>query len=176
MEETALRIQRLEDERELRELAARYGRAIDDRDIAGVKELFCPDGEFRDGTGNALATGREAIGDYYRGFVDSYTFSIHVPLTQLVESIEGDEARGWVLGRAELGEADRTGVATMRYEDEYRRIGGRWRFASRTTRIYYFCAWAEIGALGATADRVRFRGVPRLPDLPPHSAQGMAPR
>jgi uncharacterized protein (TIGR02246 family) len=157
---------RVADRLELEELPARYSRAIDDRDIPALLSLFCEDATFAHGDGSIAAHGIEQIERFYRDILSHYSFSLHLPQTQVVERIEGDHAVGWVLGRAELAENGRFAVAAMRYEDQYRRVAGRWRFASRVNHFYYFADWEELGKIGATTQRVRFRGDPRPADLP----------
>lgn len=154
------------DRLELQELPARYSRAIDDRDIPGLLSLFTADATFAHGDGSIAVHGIEEIEQFYRNVLGTYSFSVHIPQAQVVERIEGDRASGWVLGRAELAEGGRFAVATMRYEDEYCRVAGRWRFARRLNHFYYFAEFSELGGLAAMAERVRFRGTPRVADLP----------
>lgn len=159
-------IRRIYDRMELQELPARYARAIDDRDIGALLSLFCEDATFCHGDGSVAARGIEEIERFYRQILGGYSFSIHLPYAQVVERIDGDQAAGWVLGRAELAENGRLGVTAMRYEDEYQRVSGRWRFASRVNHFYYFAEFSELGQLAAETERVRFRGAPRAADLP----------
>jgi uncharacterized protein (TIGR02246 family) len=156
---------RLEDRLELLELPARYARAIDDRDIPALIDTFCEDGRFvrADGSG---PVGRDALERHYVGILRGYGMSLHVPHAQVIERLDGDEATGWVLAHAELCADDRYVVAAMRYEDEYRRVDGRWRFSSRTTSFWYFTDWAELAETAVTADRTRFRLAPSAADLP----------
>ena len=157
---------RVEDRLALAELPARYARAIDERDLESLMALFCDDAVFTHGDGRTAATGAAELRRFYAGFMESYDFSVHVPQTHVIEELDGERASGWVLGHAEVAEAGRLGAVAMRYDDEYRKVAGRWQFASRINRFYYFTDWARVGQLGATTDRVDFRGPARPADLP----------
>lgn len=146
------RIRRLEDREELRDLIGRYSRACDDRDIEGLVETFTPDGSFGQGEGNG-AVGREAIGQYYIGALSRYGLTIHIPHIQVVEELAGDDARGWVMAHAELAVGDGFVNAGIRYEDVYRRYQGRWRFASRTLKFWYFTDRDDLSGVANTPDR-----------------------
>jgi hypothetical protein len=61
------RIARLEDLEAIRTLVARYGFAIDDRDIAAVADLFTNDGRFRSTDGVMDASGRQAVLAQFEG-------------------------------------------------------------------------------------------------------------
>lgn len=159
------RLQRTEDRLELLELPARYSKAIDDRDIAAMRELFCDDGIVYFADGVACA-GIEALEEFWVDILSGYGMSIHIPHAQVVERLEGDEAAGWVLAHAELAVGDRYVVAAIRYEDEYRRVDGRWRFASRRLLFWYFTDFEELAETIVSTDRKRFRTAPMPADLP----------
>jgi ketosteroid isomerase-like protein len=159
-------LQRLEDRLELLELPARYSRAIDDRDIPTLVALFCDDGAFVHANGGRSILGKEAIEAFYRDILGGYGMSIHIPHAQVVDSIDGDEARGWVLSHAELAVGDDYVVVALRYEDQYTRVEGRWRFKERKLSFWYFAKWNELGTVVPSEDRMRFRGEPRPADLP----------
>jgi ketosteroid isomerase-like protein len=159
------RLQRIEDRLELLELPARYSKAIDDRDIGAMRDLFCTDGVvyFADGV---ACEGIDALEEFWVEILSGYGMSIHIPHAQVVEQLAGDEATGWVLAHAELAVGDRYVVAAIRYEDEYRRVDGRWRFASRRLLFWYFTDADELAATIVSPDRKRFRTAPRPADLP----------
>ena len=159
------RLQRVEDRLELLELPARYHRAIDDRDISELVALFTEDGRFvhTDGSG---PVGRDAIERFYVDILGGYGMSVHIPHAQVIERLDGDEANGWVLAHAELAVDDRYVVVALRYEDEYRRVEGRWLFASRTLWFWYFTDSEDLAATVGSPNRKRFRGEPRPGDLP----------
>jgi uncharacterized protein (TIGR02246 family) len=165
-DELAQRLRRLEDRFELLELPARYSRSIDDRDIATLVDLFCEDGAFVHADGGRQIVGRQEIEDFYRRVLSGYGMSIHIPHAQVVNRIDGDEASGWVLAHAELAAGTEYVVVALRYEDDYRRVDGRWRFARRALSFWYFANWRDLADVVPDRDRLRAGGRSRLPDLP----------
>jgi uncharacterized protein (TIGR02246 family) len=159
------RLRRVDDRIELLELPGRYHQAIDDRDIPALVALFTEDGRFvhTDGTG---PIGRDEIEQFYLDILGGYGMSVHIPHAQVIERLAGDEASGWVLAHAELAVGDRYVVVALRYEDEYRRVEGRWRFASRTLWFWYFADSEELSETVVSPNRKRFRSDPRPGDLP----------
>jgi len=65
----AARVQRLEDEDEIRMLLVNYGRSLDARDFAKYASLFAKDGEWSGGFGTANA-GAEA--ELHLSFIDEF--------------------------------------------------------------------------------------------------------
>lgn len=159
------RLRRVEDRLELLELSGRYHQAIDDRDIPALVALFTADGKFvhTDGSG---PVGRDAIERFYVDILGGYGMSVHIPHAQVIERLEGDDASGWVLAHAELSVGDTYVVVALRYEDEYRRVDGRWRFASRTLWFWYFADSQDLAQTVVSSNRKRFRSDPRPGDLP----------
>lgn len=148
------------------ELPARYGRALDDRDIPALLEVFCADGTFGRADGSHSFTGRAELERFYTGVLLEYSLSLHIPRAQVIERIEGDEASGWVVAHAELATADGYIVTAIRYEDAYRREDGRWRIASRHVWFWYITGFTDLAETVVSADRKRFRGPNRPADLP----------
>jgi uncharacterized protein (TIGR02246 family) len=133
----AERVRELEDRFALNELVARYCAAVDDCDREALLELFTEDASFGSTTGSG-ATGRETLADFALGRAATEDWSIHYPHTHIIDFVSEDEARGVVLMHAEMGwEGDRCIRAAMRYNDEYKRVDGKWRFAKRLVQFYY---------------------------------------
>ena len=160
------RYQWFADRLELLELPARYARAIDDRDIPGLIDLFCEDGAFAHADGGLEIVGRQALEPFYREELAGYGMSIHVPHAQVVERLEGNVATGWVMSHAELAVDDKYVVAALRYSDDYRRVDGRWCFSRREISFWYFANWKELGSVIPQTNRRRFRNEPQVADLP----------
>jgi hypothetical protein len=160
------RLQRLEDRTELRDLSARYCRALDDRDMPGLLELFCADAGFLHAIDGRGPVGHAELERFYSDVLAGYGFSVHVPHAQVVETLDGDDATGWVIGSAELAIGDRVVRTALRYDDRYRRIDGRWRFARRTTSFWYFADLDQLPTLGGTAERVHLASGRRIAELP----------
>ena len=161
----AERLRALEDRVELQELVAEYGRAIDDRDLASLAELYTEDAVF-DSTAGPV-TGREAVLEYYRGQLDRYGMTYHYPHSHSITITGPDSATGVVSAHAELAIGETPFVVALRYLDDYRREGGRWRFRERRALQLYAAALADLpDVLGGTLRR-RWPGTEPTPaDLP----------
>ena len=122
-------VRRLADRQELADLVARYGRYVDDRDLDAVAELYTADCTFdsRDGPMH----GRDAVIDYYRAQLSSYTVTYHYPHSHTVDFVDDDSATGIVQAHAELAIGGEAVIVALRYTDEYRREDGAWKVAHR---------------------------------------------
>lgn len=165
------RLRRLEDRVEIGELVARYGLAMDDRDLAAMPCLFTQDVRIRSVDGVMDAHGLEAAIAMFRGRFEVLGPSNHVTHDRLVtfDEHDSDRARGLVLSHAEMHRKGMAMVTAIRYSDEYRRHEGRWKFAARTLSFFYYVPAAEyVEALGAAglATRMRAYDRPRAADWP----------
>ena len=124
----------VEDYLALTQLKHEYCYRIDDGDYDEWVALFAEDGtfgpindEFFEGTEGLRRFAEEV-------FDESYDFTAHVVSNPVIE-VDGDEATGrWYLHlRYETSEGD-VGWSQARYEDEFRRVDGEWRFESVTLR------------------------------------------
>ena len=121
----------IEDRLALQELSNRYARAVDRRDYAAFVALFAANGVLC-GPGYAMT----AHAEIERGIrlIEQYEATQHCVHNQLVE-VRGDAASGETYCVARhLYERD--GVKRkldmgVRYQDEYTREVGAWRFARR---------------------------------------------
>jgi uncharacterized protein (TIGR02246 family) len=114
-----------EDREEIRELLARYNHAVDSHQVEEWAGLFTDDGVFDSG-------GRTLKGaDELRSFAESVPVGLrHVVANEIID-LDGDQAtvRAYLFILAGKPAAIAT---TGVYEDEVRRVDGRWRFARRT--------------------------------------------
>ncbi len=160
------RIRRLEDRWELSDLVHEYGVAVDGRDLHALEQQFARDAALAHPDG--VERGRDAVMAYYRRRLVQYTTTYHYAHTQAVEFGPGDdEAHGVVTAHAELSiEGDAVWIA-LRYNDEYVREDGRWRFRSRRQEFVYVLPLRELpSSLGDTL-RKRWPGMPPAPaELP----------
>ncbi len=126
------------DHEELRALVQRYSRAADERDIAGLAELFHPDAEV---TG---ARGTLTIGEWLDTMRAPRTFptSMHVlgdPLIHLDpgadEAVLDTYAVVYQLNDPGSGKGDLT--LGIRYLDDVERLWGRWVIRRRTARTLW---------------------------------------
>lgn len=133
MTNTALGLQALLDEREIRTLALRYAQAADRRDPTAWVELFTPDAAI-EGSGVALQ-GLDRIAAIPQALASRYQRTYHTVLNHLI-TLNGDEAQGEVYSQAHhLSRQDdgRTSdyIMAITYRDRYVRRDGEWRFQHR---------------------------------------------
>ena len=162
------RIGALEDRLALRELVARYGIAVDDRDIDTLESLFTPDAIFRSQDGVMNAQGRAAIIEQFHGRFAALKATNHVAHDQLVEldTTDPDRASGLVSSHAEVWRNSQALIAALRYRDQYRRHAGRWCFAERTLSFLYYLPVGEYAAALGSRLRMRAYGDQRPADYP----------
>lgn len=121
------------DREAIRDLPARYCHFVRTGNVAGILDLYTPDGVFDMPAVMAeggVRNGREAIAETFR---DNLVSMDPWPFTHNhVVDFEGpDQARGFVYTEFRLGsERMRVGFVGV-YEDVYRRHDSKWRFASR---------------------------------------------
>jgi ketosteroid isomerase-like protein len=161
------RVRRLEDRLALRELVARYALAIDDRDIDAIAAMFTADGRFRSRDGVMDASGREAVIEQFRGRFGALGPTNHIAHDQICTfSADGDSASGIATSHAELWRNGRAFVTALRYDDQYRREEGRWRFADRLLSFFYYLPVDEYAAGLGNPLRMRAYGDARPADYP----------
>lgn len=136
------RVKRLEDREEIRTLVARYGLAVDDRDMDALSAMFTDDASF--GSRDGKVEGRDAVLDIYYARLGDTGPSFHFAHDHFIwfEDNE-DEAKGIVTAHVELVRGDDPMLIAMRYEDTYRRDGGSWRFAERIASFLYYLKASE---------------------------------
>ena len=123
----------LEDKHAIEELIARYNQSLDSGHYEAWLACWADDAVF-DGLGKVL-TGIQAI----RGFADGYEAGYRQRLNALkhftvniLSNIDGDRATS--SSYVQLMTTSDKGVRvvlTGRYEDDVKRVDGRWRFARR---------------------------------------------
>lgn len=167
MSDLEARVRRLEDRLAISDLAIAYALLLDDERFAEVGELFTVDGVFA--SPHSTTVGRQNIVENFRVKHAPYTATLHDPHGQVVEFVDDDNARGTVIGYAELGGPDHCIVTSIRYQDDYRREDGQWRFARRFVLSVFGMTPQEHAAGGlGLGDRKRWPGRPtsaaELPD------------
>ena len=131
----------LRDRLEIRDLAERYARTLDRRDWAHAESLFTEDVELRlhrpDGSVLFDISSRESL---LKGLsvVERYRATTHFVGNQTVE-IDGDTATAETYCMAhhihEEKGVEYDLVMAIRYQDELRRVEGRWRFRCRVLLV-----------------------------------------
>ena len=131
-EQIGARLQRLEDIENIKQLKARYCAFCDENyNSQGITSLFTDDGVW-DGGNLGRAEGHAEIAKFFERAPSAFSFAIHNVMNPIIE-VDGDRATGhWYLlqpltRRSRTGEEGAMWLAG-RYEDEYVRIGGEWKF------------------------------------------------
>ena len=162
------RVQRLEDRFAINDLVVNYATLLDDAQWDALGQLFALEGVFA--SPNSTTVGREAIVANFKVKHAPFPATWHDPHGIAVEFDDDDHARGTVIGYAELASADNAMVTSIRYQDDYVREDGRWRFARRHVLSLYGMTVQDhaAGGLGA-AERKRWPdrpvGLAELPDF-----------
>lgn len=151
------RLAKLEAKDAIRELVARYGVAIDDRDLDGIAALFTRDGAFRSKDGILNAIGRDAVMDQFRARFAALGPTNHFTHEHIItlDETDGAKATGLVTSHAEVWRDGVAMIAALRYQDLYRVEGGRWRFADRRLSFLYYMPVTEYP--DGFGDRLRQR-------------------
>ena len=128
------RVRILEDKDAIRELKARYAYTLDIQDLDGWLDLFAEDGSFELGSvghyqgNNDLRTLLESI------VFPSRPFFTHMYLDPIIEILGRTKAKGtWYMFGPEtvIVKGEKKAVwACLRYDDEYVKIKGQWKFKS----------------------------------------------
>lgn len=134
----AQQVQRLQDEKEIREVVIRYGEYLDARDYAGYASLFASDGVWTGGFGSA--TGPAAIqemleknlGKPEEGFINKANFHLN---TTVVVAVDGDTAKVRSRYMFFTASPDNRPLPALagRYVDEFVRENGAWKIKARTS-------------------------------------------
>jgi hypothetical protein len=144
----------LADRSELNELAFRYASAVDGRDRESFLAVFHPEGRLATFAPDAetpfsVQTGHGELAWIPVAMTERFDATMHVMTNHLIE-ISGDEATGSVYCSARhlitnlMGGMDL--VVLIRYEDRYRRDGGRWRILDREIHFLWTETYATLTA------------------------------
>jgi len=126
------RLEGVESQLAIGQLAIRYALAVDARDVDAWLALFVPDVQV-----GPDRFGREALREYIEPRLRLFYRSMHQICGHRIELQGRDHARGQVYCRAEQEFGDRWIVLAVCYFDTYRRVEGEWLFARRKERLWY---------------------------------------
>src|SRR5205807_9142252 len=114
---------------------------------AAIVELFTEDAVF-DGTstGMAMLRGRAELMKFYGESVNRPGLAIPFIHNHIIE-VHGDTASGTCALEGRFSRRGESLTGAGYYEDTYRKVGGRWRFAERKLHFHHMVplkqGWAE---------------------------------
>jgi len=165
------RLDALESENAIRQLATKYAIACDDHDLPKLMALFTPDACLDAPNGTMVASGIEAIEALFIN-----TFRIRGPsyhwthdITIEIDPADADRATGLVLGHAETSPNGVVSLAALRYHDNYQRQQGHWKFARREIQFLYYVPASDYQQSLNQQQRVVMGGNSMAADFPENS-------
>ena len=130
--ELAARLERVESQLAIQQLAARYALAVDSRDLDSWVDLFVPDVDC-----GSYGTGRDALRKFIDPAARTFYRCHHQICGHVIDLVDVDHARGTVYCRAEHEAGDQWIVMAICYFDTYERREGRWYFQKRSEKHWY---------------------------------------
>jgi hypothetical protein len=141
---SGMTFEQLRDEWEIGKLSHRYAQAVDRGDGAAWSALFARDGVLQVGDGAEIP--REALAAIPERQLQRYARTFHGVLTQVIDLHDADTADGEVYCIARHIYTDYHNTpgsmpfslnhdVVIKYQDQYRREDGVWRFARRALTV-----------------------------------------
>ena len=139
------RIDRLESRAAIAELCTEYCILCDARDMPRFADLFTSDIVFESSDGGMNSSGIDDVIDMFNRTLAVRGPGFHWTHDRLLtfDDTDSDRATGVVLAHAETSPNGRPSLAALRYDDDYRREGGIWRFAKRSLTFFYYVPTAD---------------------------------
>ena len=163
------RIEELESREQIKELAARYGFAVDARDLDGIGALFTDTARVLSADGRHASNGKREVVEQYRHRFSFLGPTNHFTHNHIIWFDEKDPNLAFGKLNAH-GEVFRNGdamLSALSYDDEYRRgADGKWRFELRMMKYFYYLKYSEIQEFLGDRMRVRAYETPQAADWP----------
>lgn len=134
------RLRAIEDRADIAQLRAHYCHVLDDRDWAGLADLFTEDGEF---DGLAHAKGRSAIYAFFSGTVAGLAEGFWHFCTNPTIHLNCDTATGRISLQYLSVKKGVSYVSAGHYDDWFQRVEGQWKFRKRQITFYYFAPLSD---------------------------------
>jgi hypothetical protein len=159
---------RLSARHEIENLITRYCIACDDRQIETLLSLFTADAYFGALDGVRGKSGTAGLREHYTSTLGIMGPSYHWSHDRLIEvdSEDVNKATGIVLAHCETSNFGVSNVAAIRYNDQYRRVDGQWKFAWRGYQFLYFVPASRYAEALTMEKRVWRYGDWQYPDIP----------
>jgi ketosteroid isomerase-like protein len=137
-------VREMADRESIRDLASLYAHYVWTRDVPALIDLFTEDGEMDTGD-RPVIRGREALLQAYQGMLGPDQF--HPFVHNHIIDLDGDRATGICHLDLQASVDGRSMIGSGYYEDQYAKVGGKWKFRSRRLTMCYFVplseGWAE---------------------------------
>lgn len=131
------------DKLELKELVDTFSILADEKNTNAQMALFIEDAivkSYKSGELISELQGHKAIGDGFATFLDLFDTVYHLNGQQTIE-VDGDKANAISYCQVVLiGNRNDKRIMTtqgVRYQDEFRRVDGKWRIAARTSNFVW---------------------------------------
>lgn len=159
-------LQRLVDLDAIRQLVAIYPILVDSHDLDHLVALFTEDATFH--RAGQVHAGRAELHGFFAQIMGTYSMTVHTGHQHVVDlALGATVAVGVQMGHGEVEVAGERVLAAYRYDDEYRKVEGRWLFARRQMRYQYFSTTDELGQCLSGRQRIRLPGAePRDAEIP----------
>lgn len=163
MSDLEARIRRLEDRSEISDLSTRYFLASDFDDYDTISDCYARDSTFA-ASGFEGGRGPQGVAEMIRGARANFGTTIHTPHYSLVEFLDDNRATGMVGAHVEIAVGGTSCFGAVRYEDEYVREQGKWKFQSRNMKTIHFQPWEDASTSLTTALPTRWPGADAAPN------------
>jgi len=143
-EELEARIRRLQDIEAIKKLKATFAYLIDTGDWQGVANLFTEEAVLDSGP-LGHCEGRAEIAKFFRDDIpQTFSFTVHMYHNPVIE-VKGDKATGeWYYKvPATHASTNRALWIVGKYEEEYTKVEGEWKFKAFASKSYFVTPYDE---------------------------------
>jgi len=162
-QEIASRLRKLQDDREIRDLVARYALSVDDHDFDTLASLWAPDARYQWKGASDWTVGAENVAALLKSRIEPAGPSFHVNHDHIIEFGEDpDRATGILSSSAETSNATTHSIGAIRYNDIYIRHDGSWKFQERVIGFLYMVPVSDYPGILCARDRIRLTNGTRL--------------
>lgn len=162
------RLDRMESHAAIQQLASRYARALDARDMDDLVSLFSPHVQV-----GSDGSGREALKEWMLVMMSHVRASVHLVANHVIDFHDRDHASGIVYCRDELERLDTAewAVGAIQYWDDYQRVDGEWCISRRRLHRWYLVDWLQRPSPGSGVNAFAHIRERQLPDAYPSWAE-----